>query len=104
MLTTIGGNSYAGAYFQHDGAGTNERNKSPLRCVENHPEYTGALQCILDKARRRPASKRVSARVGPTAQKPLGHANQFEPCVPANPAVPPRVTVGKYAARAIPIC
>jgi hypothetical protein len=30
--------------------------------------------------------------------------NQLEPCEPENPAAPPRVTVGKYAARAIHIC
>src|SRR5580698_11233212 len=55
-------------------------------------------------ARRNPASNRVSAAAGPAAKKRLGQVNQLLIEVLSNPAVAFSVTVGKYAALAMPIC
>ena len=55
-------------------------------------------------ARRKPASKIVSARLGPTDQKRLGQVNQLEIEVFPNPPEALNKMLGKYAAFATPIC
>src|ERR1700733_664303 len=55
-------------------------------------------------ARRNPTSKRVSLSCGPREKKRLGHVNKFASDVLSSPAPALRVSVGKYAARATPIC
>jgi hypothetical protein len=49
-------------------------------------------------ALRNPASKIVSARLGPTDQKRLGHVNQSEKEEFPNPAAALNMIFGKYAA------
>src|ERR1019366_1742064 len=62
-----------------------------------------ALNCMT-VARRNPASNRDSAAAGPIEKKRLGHVNHFANEVLSSPAAALNVTVGKYAALAMPIC
>src|ERR1700688_3175732 len=57
-----------------------------------------------ETARRRPASKTVSAADAPIDQSALGPVSQFGNCPLSNPPTSPKVIVGKKAARAIPTC
>jgi len=51
-------------------------------------------EAMVRTARRRPASKSVSEKVGPTAQKRLGQVNQFNAEVPCSPATALKLSVG----------
>src|SRR5882672_5423232 len=55
-------------------------------------------------ARRRPASKSICVTDEPTAQKRLDPISKFPIEVPSKPAEAFSTTVGKKAARAMPIC
>src|SRR5262245_36376306 len=53
---------------------------------------------------RKPASKIVCARLGPTAQMRLGHVSHVAGDNPSNPKDPFRNIAGKNAVWATPIC